>query len=238
MIDWGRWLRAAAGGTALAVVGLVQPAIAQAQESTGARPSPDATRLVDWVRDSGDSKGRPFAVVDKRGAHIYVFDGRGQLAGHSAVLLGSTVGDFTVPGVGERTQNGTLRADERTTPAGRFEAEPGRNLKGEHVVWVDYDAAFAIHRVRPGAAYKVRSERLSSDSPEGKRLSWGCVVVPVAFYQQVVQRVLGGSRSVVYVMPETRPLQAFMKGLGSPGRASPVRHEPAGGTDVASAGTP
>jgi hypothetical protein len=71
-----------------------------------------------------------------------------------------------------------------------------------------YASAFAIHRLRPGFAYQARSTRLATDQPMGKRVSWGCVVVPVQFYEQVVQSVLGRSRSVVYVMPEAGPLRA------------------------------
>ena len=52
-------------------------------------------------------------------------------------------------------------------------------------------------------------------SPAGKRLSWGCVVVPRDFYQGVVAQVLGRTRSVVYVLPETRPLGAFFRALGA-----------------------
>ena len=37
--------------------------------------------------------------------------------------------------------------EERTTPAGRFVAERGQNLRGEDVVWIDYDAAVLMHRV-------------------------------------------------------------------------------------------
>lgn len=238
MTDGSRWLRRAAAGAAWVTAAfLAQPAFA-ARDLSAAEASADATRLVNWVRDSGDARGRPFAVVDKRAARLYVFDSRGHLAGETPAILGSTVGDFTVPGVGERTQNGTLRADERTTPAGRFEAEPGRNLKGEHVVWVDYDAAFAIHRVRPGAAYKTRMNSLAVDSPANKRLSWGCVVVPVAFYRQVVERVLGNTRSVVYVMPESRTLQSFMQVLDQRDGARHVRQEGARRTDVASSAAP
>ena len=54
------------------------------------------------------------------------------------------------------------RQSTGTTPAGRFEAEPGINNKGEQVVWVDYDSAFAIHRLRPGFAYQSRATRLVS----------------------------------------------------------------------------
>ena len=214
MFGLGRWLRHAAGCTAwLALVALSQAAFAAPPESfVAARPSAQAHGLVDWVLESGDAHGKPFAVVDKRAAHIYVFDADGRLAGHSAALLGATFGDHTVPGVGARAQAGAVRPDERTTPAGRFEAQPGENATGEHVVWVDYESAFAIHRLRPGFAYQARASRLATVQAAGKRVSWGCVVVPVAFYREVVERVLGRSRSVVYVMPETAPLQAVFAG--------------------------
>jgi len=130
-------------------------------------------------------------------------------------LLGSARGDHIVPGVGARTQANALRPEDKTTPAGRFEAQPGRNLSGEDVVWVDYESAFAIHRVRPGKAWKARAERFATASPEDNHVSWGCVVVPVEFYQRVVARVLGAERSVIYVLPESQPAKAFFNALES-----------------------
>lgn len=209
MRHWSRWLRHAASSTALAAIAWAQPGLAAPQQdfhSTG--PSAEARRMVDWVRASQDARGKPYAVVDKRSARLYVFHADGRLAGHTPALLGSTFGDHTVPGVGERTQSGQLGLHERTTPAGRFEAQPGRNDKGEHVVWVDYASAFAIHRLRPGFAYSARSTRLAAAQADDMRVSWGCVVVPVAFYREVVEPVLGARRSVVYVLPETATLQA------------------------------
>jgi primosomal protein N' len=215
MSAWSRWLRMAAGSTALAALAWAQPAPAAPQDFMATRPSAEATRLVDWVMESGNAAGKPFAIVDKRAARLYVFHADGRLAGHTPALLGSTPGDHTVPGVGQRTQDGTLRDDERTTPAGRFEAQAGQNIKGEHVVWVDYESAFAIHRLRPGFAYQARASRLAAAKVPAMRVSWGCVVVPVAFYTQVVEQVLGQGRSVVYVMPEAAALQQVFHALDS-----------------------
>ena len=214
MLHWSRWLRAAAGGTAAIVLALALPASAAgSKDFWKTRPSTDARQLVDWVLKASDPQGRPFAVVDKRAARIYIFHGDGSLAGHSQALLGSTFGDHTVPGVGLRAQTGSVGQDERTTPAGRFDAGPGFNDKGEHVVWVDYASAFAIHRLRPGFAYKARASRLADGKAADNRVSWGCVVVPVAFYEQVVEPVLGRERSVVYVMPETTSVKAMFQDL-------------------------
>ena len=208
-----RWLRHAAGSTACAVLAPLATAVGATETLQGIRTSDDARSLMGWVQRSGDAHGRPYAVVDKRAAHIYVFHADGRLAGHSAALLGSAPGDHIVPGVGEHAQSGHVPASERTTPAGRFDASPGENRSGEHVIWVDYDSAFAIHRLRPGFAYQARSGRLAATQAAGKRVSWGCVVVPVPFYREVVERVLGASHSVVYVLPETRTVQGFMRAL-------------------------
>jgi hypothetical protein len=199
-----RW--ALACRRALACAALVWMGCAAAAPPAGL--SPDAGNLYEWVQRSADHGRMPFAIVDKQRAYLHVFDAAGQLMGSTRVLLGSTFGDHIVPGVGERAQQHAVRQDERTTPAGRFVSSPGENASGEKVVWVDYDSAFAIHRLRPGRAFKSRELRLASPDPADKRVSEGCVVVPVPFYLQVVQRVLGAGRSVVYVMPEARPLRA------------------------------
>jgi hypothetical protein len=118
------------------------------------------------------------------------------------VLLGETAGDQIIPGVGARAQRGRLSPGDRVTTAGRFVSEPGHNLSGESVVWIDYESALAIHRMRPGAAQQDRALRLASADPQARRVSAGCVVVPVAFYEAVVAPVLGRSRGVIYVMAE------------------------------------
>lgn len=197
-------IRRALAALACALAGLVPCAAPAAVLAPSAAPhiAGEVRQFVAGVMTGDDHRGLPFAVVDKRRARIDVFDAAGHWRGSSPVLLGETPGDQSAPDVGEHTQEGRVPVAERTTPAGRFVAEPGRNQHGEPIVWVDYGAAFAIHRVRPGASHALRVARLASDSPQGKRLSWGCVVVPVDFYLGVVAPVLGHSRSVVYVFPE------------------------------------
>lgn len=168
------------------------------------RPAmPDTAQgLLKRILASADHGGLPFAIVDKKAATVAVYLGDGRLVGATPVLLGQTPGDRSVPGVGERTQSGQLRADDRTTPAGRFATQPGHNLSGESIVWVDYASALAIHRVRPGPSQERRVQGLASPDARDRRLSAGCVVVPEAFYDTVVHPVLGRGPGVVYVMPE------------------------------------
>lgn len=176
-----------------------------AQRPDTARPKAapqNALQLAQQVVARGDHGQRPFAVVDKQAALILVFQADGLLAGSSSVLLGRAPGDQSAPGVGQRTDNGSLRDSDRTTPAGRFRSEPGRNLAGEAIIWLDYDIALAIHRLRNGPSRASRVLQLASADSRGRRVSAGCVVVPEAFYDGVVERLLGRSRGMVYVMPE------------------------------------
>ena len=174
------------------------PLIAARVETTNA-----AYELSRSVLRSADHGKRPFAIVDKQAATIAVYLGNGALAGQSPVLIGQAWGDEAAAGAGDRAQfAGGLQAGDRTTPAGRFESEPGHNRAGEAIVWFDYDAALAIHRLRPGPTYPDRARRLTSTEAADKRVSAGCIVVPEAFYDLVVQPTLGRSRGLVYVLAE------------------------------------
>jgi len=88
------------------------------------------------------------------------------------VLLGLARGDDSVPGIGER-KIAEILPFERTTPAGRFVGERGRNASGEDIVWVDYDAAVSMHRVRATNPKERRLERLASPTPADNRI-WAC----------------------------------------------------------------
>lgn len=165
--------------------------------------------MQQWVLESGDHRDQPFAVVDKRTAHIFVFNPQGHLVGSAPALLGQANGDRSLPGGLSDAEVARLPLADRTTPAGRFASQPGRNLSGEAIVWFDYAAALAIHRVRPGASEAGRLQSLASDSLAGKRASLGCVVVSPDFFDAVLQPILGQQRGVVYVLPEDQPVQAM-----------------------------
>ncbi len=169
-------------------------------------PGGEARELADWIADSRDNAGAAFAIVDKRAATVFVFDAQARLRGSSPVLLGSARGDDTVAGIGTRPIS-LVRPEERTTPAGRFVAERGRNARGEDVVWVDYDAAVSMHRVLTTEPSERRLQRLASPSVDERRISYGCINLPVDFYETHVRPTFAQPGGVVYVMPETRSLR-------------------------------
>lgn len=119
------------------------------------------------------------------------------------MLLGAALGDHPVPGIGERPI-GQIRPEERTSPAGRFVSEQGLNLTGEDVTWVDYDNAVSLHRVRTGKPSERRRERLATPTPDDNRIWYGCINVPVAFYDRNIRPGPQSRRpAVIYVLPET-----------------------------------
>lgn len=169
-------------------------------------PSPDSRHLADWIADSRDNGNMDFIIVDKKQATLYVFDTQARLRGASPVQLGAAVGDDTVPGIGARPI-AEVRPEERTTPAGRFVGERGHNARGEDIVWVDYDSGVSIHRVLTTSPEERRLERLASKSLTDKRISWGCINVPVVFYENVVRPTFLSHRALVYVLPDIKPMQ-------------------------------
>jgi hypothetical protein len=204
----------------LAASGLLCVTLCQAApDFAGAAASDDARFAADRVLAANDNQGLPFAIVDKRDSRIRVFEASGRLIGASAVLLGAAIGDRVVLDAELRIP-GRPTLDERTTPAGRFTSAPGRNHKGEAIVWIDYPSSLAIHRLRAAPAAERRAERLASPAADDKRISLGCVVVPVEFYESVVDPSLGRGRGVVYVLPESRPARALFDAAMMAGAAA------------------
>jgi hypothetical protein len=175
----------------------------------GENVAPAVQHVAHWAVFTRDHKKMSFVVVDKKGARVYVFDPQGRLKDSAPALLGAARGDHTVPGIGTKPLS-EVQHDEKTTPAGRFIAEPGVNTTGEDIIWVDYDAAVSMHRVRPLVKAERRLERLASAAIADNRISFGCINLPVAFYEQVLSPTVKATGAVVYVLPETRtPQQEF-----------------------------
>ena len=167
------------------------------------RASHAARYIANWVVDSDDNHSMPFAIVDKTDAKVFVFDADGRLRGAAPALLGLARGDDAVPGIGER-EMASIRPGERTTPAGRFVASLDRNSQGKEILWVDYEDAISIHPVITTRPKERRAQRLSSPTPLDNRISFGCINVPLKFFENVVRPAFTGTNGIVYVLPETR----------------------------------
>ena len=176
--------------------------------------SDDAAAVFDWLVRARDNQNLPFMIIDKRRAHLWVFDRSARLQGDAPVLLGMALGDHTAPGVGDKELS-QIKFDDRTTPAGRFVAEAGMNARGEDVVWIDYEAGVSMHRVITTNATEHRAERLETPTPDDNRVSFGCINVPKVFYEVTVSATVKGGRSVIYILPDSHPVHSVFSPLGA-----------------------
>jgi hypothetical protein len=189
------------------------------QDTENPSPSPVVRKFHDWIVESGNNNGLPFAIIDKVGARLYVYRPDGQLRGAAPVLLGVAKGDDSVPGIGERELS-DMPPEVRTTPAGRFVSALGRNLSGKDVVWVDYESAISMHRVINTNPKERRPHRLATPTPADNRISYGCINVPIKFFDDVVLPSFDGTNGIVYVLPEVHPLRKVFAGYREPGRSA------------------
>jgi len=174
---------------------------------SGESASSNVREVAGWVTGARDNGGLPFAIVDKVHAKVFVFDGDGVLLGASPVLLGLARGDIAPPGIGDRKLS-TIGPDERITPAGRFVASMGENLHAKDVLWVDYASAVSMHRVVTSNKKENRLQRLATETALDNRISYGCINVPVLFFDKVVKPAFTGTNGIVYVLPEVLPANA------------------------------
>jgi hypothetical protein len=186
--------------------------------------SRDVQHISQWAVHSGNHERLPFIVVDKANAVAAAFDAAGRLIRTTPVLLGMGVGDTFAPGVAEMDMYQT-QPWQRITPAGRYFAEEDRNLKGERVLWVDYDSGIAIHKIPTKRTSQRRAERMASRDPAEHRITYGCINVPAKFYDQVVHPNFGRRGGIVYVLPDSRPLKAVFNSyeVESPASSAPVQ---------------
>lgn len=209
-------MRALRSTLALAAFAFASACIAQALPQTSAllgkhadfaheQPGPDARQVADWVVDSGDSNRMPFVIIDKTAARVFVFDAEGKMIAAAAALLGIAKGDHSVPGVGDRELS-AIRVQDRTTPAGRFEAALGRNYAKKEILWIDYDSAISMHPVINTKPMERRPHRLATPTPLDNRISFGCVNVPIPFFETVISPTFKTTSGIVYVLPEVDAL--------------------------------
>ena len=179
------------------------PPVPTAADFGAVEPTPSTRQMADWVVARRDNGKMPFMVLDKRDARLYVFEPGGRLIDQTPVLLGSAHGDETYPGIGD-VPIAQVKPFQRTTAAGRFVTRPGLDADHTDVVWLDYDAALAMHRVINKVKSEHRLQRIASANPKVRRISWGCINIPIAFFDSYISPVFGKRSGVTYVIPERK----------------------------------
>jgi len=210
-------------GLALIASAPVRVEAAQPSKSASSEPggtdadaqsiSADAARVADWIASARDNRSLPYAIIDKKAASIFLFDRRGKAIGQAPVLVGIALGDDATPGVGKKSL-AQLGPAEKTTPAGRFLAKYGWAAGRQRVLWVDYADSVGLHPIPKDAAKSERrQERMLSPTSEDNRITFGCINVPAAFYTKRVRPLFQRKGGYVYVLPDTKPIEAVFPGL-------------------------
>jgi hypothetical protein len=166
--------------------------------------SVEGSQVARWVVATRDNGGLPFIVIDKDLAQVLIFNAHGQLMGFAPALLGKTRGDEATPGIGDRPLS-EIGPAEKTTPAGRFLAKIGPALgANQNVLWVDFDMSVALHNVITTNPKERRIERLESATPKDNRITFGCINVPVVFYEHLVTPLFADRGGMVYILPDSK----------------------------------
>ena len=195
---------------------ILEPPMLTAADFGAVEPTRSARRMADWVVARRDNGRMPFMVLDKRDARLYVFEPSGRLIDQTPVLLGSAHGDDTYPGIGDVPID-DVKPYQRTTAAGRFVTRPGLDADHTDVVWLDYDAALAMHRIINKVKSERRLQRIASADPHVRRISWGCINIPIAFFDSYISPVFGKRSGVTYVIPERKTFsEVFEPKAGAP----------------------
>lgn len=205
-------LLALAGLASIPVAGHAQPP-ESTQPTAEISASSATTRVAEWIAASGDNGALPYIIVDKATASLFLYDAKGKSLGEAPVLIGVAVGDEATPGVGSK-KLAEIGPAEKTTPAGRFLAKYGLAAGRQNVLWVDYATSVALHPIPRDASPKERRrQRMLSDTSDDNRITFGCINVPRAFYSKVVRPAFQKKGGYVYVLPDTKPLEAVFPRL-------------------------
>lgn len=184
-----------------------------ATQTDGIAQSADAARVADWIASSGDNRSFPYAIIDKKAAAIFLFDAMGKPLGHAPVLIGIALGDDATPGVGRKSL-AQLGPTEKTTPAGRFLAKYGWAAGRQRMLWVDYADSVGLHPIPKDAAKSERRrERMLSPTSDDNRITFGCINVPASFYVRHVRPLFQSKGGYVYVLPDTKTVEAVFPAL-------------------------
>jgi hypothetical protein len=82
------------------------------------------------------------------------------------------------------------------------------------VLWVDYADSVGLHPIPNDAAKSERRrERMLSPTSDDNRITFGCINVPASFYAKRVRPLFQRKGGYVYVLPDTKPIEAVFPGL-------------------------
>lgn len=141
-----------------------------------------------------------FIIADKANAEIHVVSQHGEILASSKALFGKDVSDK----LDIAAYNGLKPFNAKSTPAGIFKTTKMNSPKygGTILAFIEGDKVLtAFHRVYTGNPAQHRDKRIMSDSPSERRITNGCINVPVEFFDANLEALPNGT--FVFILPET-----------------------------------
>lgn len=142
---------------------------------------------------------KSFIIVDKPLSKAYIYDSTGKLVKSFPVVLGRSLGDQT----NAASASSTVPGDKAYTTAGKFTLDSTQMLPEDRAEYKNKILAIsgtnelALHITYPGELEK-RTKALNSDSVEDNRLSWGCVNISEANWDNFVKgNIEHGSKIII-----------------------------------------
>lgn len=170
--------------------------------------SEEVQKTVSWIKKNKDNQNFPYAIIDKKNAHIFVFDAKRKIVDHGPVLLGIAKSDKIDP----KTLNARLSSigkKDRVTPSGRYVSVFGPDHRGKDVLWVDTKFAVGLHPVANVPGQK-RITRLNSTTAADNRITWGCINVAKPLFKNVLTPLFKPKAGIVYILPEAAPIEQLL----------------------------
>lgn len=172
----------------------------KAEEIQYALNAPLATKIGIILSRNVGLINKDFLLVDKVEGRIYRISPVGEVIAEDTALVGQHRKDIAVKAqYFENPDTG-----DKITPAGTFRIKKYLAERYGGIVLVFLEGpkyAAAVHRVFLGNPHERRAERLRSSRREDRRITNGCINVPVDFFNKWLEPLPDGT--LMFILPET-----------------------------------
>lgn len=195
-------------------------------DTDGRELSPNAQTVANWVAENAEPNEISL-ILDPASGTLYVMKG-GKVVADSPALYGAKgVGSFPGGSMEAAAKADLPTEEKKVTPAGRFSLEFTQNDPdyGTSITFAQTgDYRLAVHRVYQGNPAERRAERLKSGRSDDKMVSFGCINVSDAFYDEVLKKFDYSGKAFAYLLPSDASKLGQFFDLGSNNRApAPTR---------------
>lgn len=140
-----------------------------------------------------------FIVADKKEGYLYLVDPTTNEILKAPALYGRGIGDV-LPADDLNVKKSQY---SNITPSGEFKVTRMYSTKLRQYILVFLEgktAVMAIHKLYTGNKAQRREERIQSADPNEKRITNGCINIPVDFWDLYLERIPDNTK--LYVLPD------------------------------------